>query len=236
MTQRVRIVGGGRAGQSIARALQTVGWDVVGILGRSDDPRRAAHGVDVVIIATPDSEIAAVSTAIDPGDAVLVHLSGATGLDPLQPHRAASVHPLMSLPDPETGAAALLSGGDFAVAGDPAATAIVAALGGRAFSVAEQDRVLYHATAAVAANHVVALMGQVERLAQQCNVPVEAFYRMAADTLANAAELGPANAITGPAARGDHETLARHVAALPERERSLYRALADAAADLAAAS
>ena len=44
--------------------------------------------------------------------------------------------------------------------------------------------------------------------------------------LENVAALGPKAALTGPAARGDTETLDRHRRAIPERERAAYDALA----------
>jgi predicted short-subunit dehydrogenase-like oxidoreductase (DUF2520 family) len=52
-------------------------------------------------------------------------------------------------------------------------------------------------------------------------------------TVENVSELGPAGALTGPVARGDHETVARHVDTLPVDERETYRALAREARRLA---
>ena len=79
----------------------------------------------------------------------------------------------MSLPDPDTGAQRLAEGGVFAVAGDPVASQMVTALGGRAIAVEDDRRSLYHATAAIAANHLVVLCAQVSRLAAQVGIPVE---------------------------------------------------------------
>ena len=52
-------------------------------------------------------------------------------------------------------------------------------------------------------------------------------------TVDNAFALGPEAALTGPVARGDVETVARHLAAVDEEERRAYKALAGAAARLA---
>ena len=68
------------------------------------------------------------------------------------------------------------------------ATELVDVLGGRSFSVADDKRALYHATAAVSANHVVALLGQVERLASQVGVPLQAFLDMAQGSLDDVAK------------------------------------------------
>jgi predicted short-subunit dehydrogenase-like oxidoreductase (DUF2520 family) len=114
----------------------------------------------------------------------------------------------------------------FAVDGDAIAGDVVAALDGRAFRVDPDRRAVYHAAACVAANHVVALLGQVERLATAAGAPVDAFFPLVRAAVANAERLGPARALTGPAARGDADTIARHLAAIDPSERDAYEALA----------
>jgi hypothetical protein len=222
----IRIVGPGRAGRSLAAALGHAGWTVLPLLGRKDPLGGAAHGVDVLALATPDDAIASVAAAVSPcAGTVVLHLAGSLGLDVLAPHpRRAALHPLVVLPDAGTGTRRLLSGATFAVAGDTMAWTIAAALGGTAVEVADEDRAAYHAAACIAANHVVALLGQVERVARGAGVPLEAFLPLAASAVEDAGRLGPRPALTGPAARGDWETLARHLQALDPQERSGYRA------------
>jgi predicted short-subunit dehydrogenase-like oxidoreductase (DUF2520 family) len=70
----------------------------------------------------------------------------------------------------------------------------------------------------------VALLGQVERVAPE-GVPLEAFLGLARGTIDNVAELGAAAALTGPVARGDWDTVERHLAAIPEDERPAYEAM-----------
>ncbi len=225
-----RVIGDGRAGGSIARALTAAGWTVDGPLRRDFDPATVASGTRLLILAVPDGTVADVAASITPGEAVLLHLAGSLGLDALPGHpRVASVHPLVSLPDVERGSSNL-RGSWFAVAGDPAATSeIVGALDGREVPVADADRVAYHAAAAIAANHLVALLGQVERIAASIDVPLEAYLDLARGALDNVAAVGPAAALTGPVARDDWATVARHLDAIPDDERSAYSALADAA-------
>lgn len=234
-SRHVRIVGPGRAGTALALALTNAGWDVAPMLGRTDDPAGAAAGVDLLVLATPDAEIRGVARAVRPVDTTVVaHLSGALGLGVLAPHpRRAAIHPLVALPTPELGAKRLV-GGWFAVAGDPLADEVVRALGGRSFTVADAQRATYHAAAVMASNHLVALLGQVERLAAEVGVPMQAYLDLATDTLANVVELGAGGALTGPAARGDEGTIRRHLRALPAEERRAYRGMVDAARRLAA--
>lgn len=231
----VRIVGPGRAGGSFAAALASIGWVVAPAVRRGDDPTHAGGGVDLVLICTPDSAIAPVAAAIEPSEAVVAHTAGSLGLEVLAPHRRrAAIHPLMSLPDAELGARRLRDGGWFAVAGDEIARAVVAAFGGQALEVADADRAVYHAAACVASNHVVTLLAQVERLAHAIGVPAEAYLALTRASIDNVDRLGAAAALTGPAARGDDQTIARHLEALPEAEHRLYRALVDEARRLAA--
>jgi predicted short-subunit dehydrogenase-like oxidoreductase (DUF2520 family) len=232
----VRFIGPGRAGCSLSSALGGAGWDVVGLLGRNDDLAGAASGVDVLVIATPDDAVPGVAAAVRPvPTTVVVHLSGSLGLDVLAPHpRRAALHPLIPLPNAEVGARRLTGGVTFAVAGDPVARRMAESLGGRAVVVADADRATYHAAACIAANHVVALLGQVERVAAAAGLPLDAFLDLTRAAVDDVAQLGPRRALTGPAARGDWATLARHGEALAAEERPGYNAGVGLAVRLAA--
>ena len=97
--------------------------------------------MDAVVLAVPDAAIAAVAQQIQPVEGTCVaHLSGATSLTALAPHRrVASLHPLVALTDAVTGAERL-RGGWFAVAGDPVAEDLVRALHGRSFPLDDEQR------------------------------------------------------------------------------------------------
>jgi predicted short-subunit dehydrogenase-like oxidoreductase (DUF2520 family) len=229
----VQIVGQGRAGLALHKALASLGWNVPDPWGRGEIARPAPQ-TDVVVIATPDAAISTVAQQLEKGDYAVLHMSGASTLDSLSGHaRRGSLHPLMALPSPQLGADRLLSGGWFAVAGDDAARNMAEALGGLVLEVSDDKRVTYHAAAVVAANHLVALLGQVERIAAQAGVPFEPFVDLAQASLDDVAEVGPAAALTGPASRGDSETIDAHLAALDQSERDAYRALAAQAERLA---
>jgi predicted short-subunit dehydrogenase-like oxidoreductase (DUF2520 family) len=162
---------------------------------------------------------------------VVAHLAGSLGLDVLAPHqRRAAIHPLRSIPTPDTD----LSGAWFAVAGDPIAERVVADLDGHVVVVADDHRDSYHAAACIASNHLVALLGQVERVAAAAGVPLAAYLDLVRQTVGNVVVLGPAGALTGPVRRGDEATVARHLAALDPAERPAYEALAAAARTLMA--
>jgi predicted short-subunit dehydrogenase-like oxidoreductase (DUF2520 family) len=237
-TVTVRVIGAGRAGRSFAKAIDDlVDWDVIDMRGRGVAIDDAAADVGLVLIATPDTVVADVAAAIRPGRAVVAHVAGSLGLDVLAPHdRRAALHPLMSLPDAEIGAERL-TGGWFAVAGDPLVADLATALGGRTFEIADDDRALYHAAAAVASNHLVALLGHAQRLGASVGVPADALMALALGSAENAVALGPAAALTGPAARGDEATLVAHRDAIGRRaprELAAYEAMLAEARRLAA--
>ena len=248
----IALVGPGRAGTAVALASTAAGHRVVSVAGRTPDAEStrvaaarfearvvpvqfAGRGAQLVLIATPDGDIeptaAALAQSLEPG-ALVLHLSGARGLDALAPVttgredvRTGALHPLQTLPSPD----ASLAGAWAAVAGPPEVTDLARALGMQPFTVADADRATYHAAAVVASNHLVALMGQVERLATAASAPFEAFQPLAKAALDNSFHHGPASALTGPVARGDVATVRRHLAAIPDDEEPTYRALATAA-------
>lgn len=216
--QRLGIVGAGRLGRSVAIYAARAGLDV-GVVHRGQ-PVPAWGPDDVVLLAVPDRALGEVAAAIGVGPLV-VHLSGATDLEPLAPHaRRASLHPLMTFPGPEvalpdpTVVHAAIDGVDAeARAG---AWALAAALGFRPFA-APPDRALYHAAAVIAGNHATVLLAEAGRVLAAAGLDAGEARRvllpLAVASLENAVA-DPAAALTGPAARGDEATLARHRAAL----------------------
>jgi predicted short-subunit dehydrogenase-like oxidoreductase (DUF2520 family) len=225
MNETIAIVGGGRLGRALTGAL-----GATGPFGRGHD----GAGADVVLLCVPDAEVASAAGAIAPGPLV-GHCSGATGLDVLTPHEAFGMHPLMTV----TRRGAVFAGAGAAIAGSTPRALTVARqlaerLGMRPFEIADEDRAAYHAGAAMASNFLIALETAAERVAgidRQLLVPL---VRATVETWA--AE-GPA-ALTGPIARGDDATVARHREALAERAPDLlelYDALAAATREVAAA-
>lgn len=223
-------------GSALTGALSAAGWEVELVPGRGPHVNGAADGVSLLVLCVPDATIVDVAVAIEPdgaGGTVVAHCAGALTLDVLAPHpRTASLHPLVAVPRGAAGPQAL-RGAWMALAGDPAVEAVAAALGARSFRVADEHRVAYHASAALAANHLVALLGQAQRVAGAAGVPAEAIMALAEGALAAVGSVGPAEALTGPIARGDWPTVAAHLDALPPDERVAYEALARQALRLA---
>lgn len=230
----IAIVGAGRLGTALAAALGAAGLDVRGPLGRG----ATASGAGVVLLCVPDGEIERAAAAIELGPLV-GHCSGATGLAPLSPHEAFSLHPLMTVP--ANARPDVLAGAGCAVDGTTAralevAEGLAALLGMNATRIAEEDRVAYHAAASIASNFLVTLEGAAERLAATAGVDRALLAPLVRAAVEDWAERGAADALTGPIARGDEETVARQRAAVAERAPDLlelFDALAGATRSLA---
>jgi len=226
----VTIVGRGRLGTALAGALRDAGVAVAGPLGRG----AAAETAALVLLCVADREIAAAAAAVAPGR-VVGHCSGLATLEPLAPHEALSLHPLMSV---VRGIAARFEGAGCAVAGSTpraraAAGALARVLGMQPVEIADADRALYHAAAAVASNYLVALECAAESLGQRVGVSREMLAPLVRASLEQWIVQGK-DALTGPIARGDAETVARERAAIASREPGLL-ALWDALAERARA-
>ena len=250
--ETLALVGPGRAGTTLSLALLELGWRAVLVAGRAPDAPSttaaaaclgadaslvsdAGRGASLVIVATPDRAIAGAARTVAPSlepHALVLHLAGSKGLDvfasllEVRPDvRVGAMHPLQAFPSATMGIERL-RGAWAAVAGDPQATELARALGMRPFDLPDSERPRYHAAAVVASNHLVALLGQVERLSTACGVPFEAFAPLVRSSVADAFGIGPARALTGPVARGDLATVEQHLATLDPGERDAYRTLA----------
>lgn len=221
MIKTVRVIGAGRAGSTIAARLTERGLAV-------KSGREALADADLVVLAVPDAAIAGVAQQIPTGPWV-AHVSGATSLRALDPHtRRFSVHPLQTLtrergPEQLDGAwAAVTAETD---AARDVARWLAGTLGLRPFDLADADKPLYHAGAAMASNFLVTLHAAAARLLEETGAPSEALIPLMTRTIENGFVL------TGPIARGDWSTVEAHLRALEERAPDLvplYRALAEA--------
>jgi predicted short-subunit dehydrogenase-like oxidoreductase (DUF2520 family) len=227
------VVGHGRLGTALAVALRDAGAPVDGPLGRG----AAAEGAEVVFLAVPDAEIAAATRAVAPGRLV-GHCSGATTLAPvLATHADAfSLHPLMTI----TARGATFAGAFAAIAGSGDAARATAetfarALGMTPFAVADADRPAYHAAASIASNFLITLEWAAERVGGLDRAALAPLVRA---TVENWVNEGARNALTGPIARGDDQTVEKQRQAVAERTPELvglFDAMTAATRSLAAA-
>jgi predicted short-subunit dehydrogenase-like oxidoreductase (DUF2520 family) len=226
------VVGSGRVGGSLARAMGHAGADAR--LVSRDEP---VEGAGAVLLCVPDDAIGEICERIAEDTPPFVgHVSGASTLDVLESARGRgastfSLHPLQTFADGETA----VSGTPAAIAGSDEAAlsfarSLAEVLGMRPFEVPEESRAAYHAAAAMASNLLVALEESAAELAERVGIEDarELLAPLVLRAAANWAERGPA-ALTGPIARGDRATVERHREALADAAPELlplYDALA----------
>lgn len=260
----VGVIGAGRVGAVLGAALRRAGHDVVGVSAVSEasrdraesflpeaevlDPDEVCRRASFVLLAVPDDALPdlvaglAATGAFQRGQLV-AHVSGRHGLGVFAPARGVlpmALHPVQTF----TGTSLdleRLSGIAYGVTAPdelrPIAEALVLELGGEPVWVRDEDRPLWHAALAHAANHLVTLVASAEDLLRQAGAqePGRVLGPLLSAALDGALRRGDA-ALTGPVSRGDAGTVAAHLRALPEEARPAYRALARLTADRALAS
>jgi predicted short-subunit dehydrogenase-like oxidoreductase (DUF2520 family) len=217
--ETVKIVGAsGRVGSAMGARLRERGLEL-----RDGD-------AELVLLCVPDGAIAEVARSIAHGPWV-AHTSGATPLDALDPHeRRFGLHPLQTFT--KRRGAEQLDGAYAAISGetDEALRAghwLARLLGLTPFELADRDRPLYHAGAAIASNYLVTLHRAASELFRAAGAPPEGLEPLMRRTIENGFEL------TGPIERGDWATVESHRRAIratrPDLE-PLYDVLAGATA------
>jgi predicted short-subunit dehydrogenase-like oxidoreductase (DUF2520 family) len=264
----IGIAGTGRMAQALARLLVSRGQPVVAIAGRNagHTARAAAfagEGVAAVafehlpalasriLIAVADDALTPVAEKLASAGmtaGVVLHTCGTRSVEVLQPLIERGVacgvlHPLQTVATPEQGVRAL-PGCACAVIASGAAAAwareIVALLGGEVLEIRPEQQPLYHASAVMASNYIVALIDAAVILMKEAGIDPSKALRALAPLLtasaANAVALTPAGALTGPIERGDVQTVAAHLRALdraPGTVSDLYRGAARQTLELA---
>ena len=205
---------------------------------------------NVVIVAVRDGQLGEAlgelaSARLAPGAAVL-HASGSAepALEALRSagHPAGTFHPLVPIADPAR-AAELFRGAFVGLAGDAAAIAagerLASRLGARTLRIPAGEKPTYRAAAVIASNFPTVLAALGARLLVGLGVSDgdawDAIRALMRGAVANLDSDTPAHALTGPIARGDSETVRRHLDALETHPETgaLYRALSAVAVEIA---
>ena len=207
---------------------------IIGAEQFSDSPWEISRQAQIVFITTPDDAIQSTCQVIAKHkgferSAVVIHCSGALSSEILSSARdcgavAATLHPLQSFASVDQ-AETLVPGSFCAVEGDETALPIVRRLvkdlGGVLMEITPEGKTLYHAAAVTASNYLVTLMHlalELDRAAGMSpDISFKALLPLIKGTLSNIGAKGIREALTGPIARGDVDTVAAHLKAIEER-------------------
>ena len=241
--KRIGFVGAGRVGRGLSLALSRCGYAIAGVASRArGDAQVVVDSSEIVFLTVPDDAIEQVCASLRwRGGKAVVHCSGAAELSVLQAAADAGAqvggfHPLQMFADPEVAARGLAGCAIAVEAPDPLAgelRSMVAALGGRLLVVPAGARAAYHAGAHYAAAFVCALLAEGTEIWRRIGIAPDdalpallSLLRGATDAVVHS---GPARAMAGAIARGDMETVRRHLDALGRLDaklRELYCTLA----------
>jgi predicted short-subunit dehydrogenase-like oxidoreductase (DUF2520 family) len=179
---------------------------------------------------------------------MLAHCSGALDTSVLQAGAErgcalASLHPLQTFPSASS-AVGRLPGTWWFLEGDPAVVDVLhrlaTDLGGQAVTIAPEHKPLYHAAAVFSANYLITLLETAVELLEHIGLSRDearkALAPLARASVENFLERDLAGALTGPIARGDGETVQRHIDHLSQTRPellALYRAVGRRTAELA---
>ena len=263
------VIGPGRVGTALARALARAGHEITAASAvsaaskqrvRDNFPRAALtepasvlEAADLVLLTVPDDVLPGLVEGLAATGApytgrLVAHASGAHGVRILDPATRAgalplALHPVMTFTGRDDDVDRI-KGVCFGVTAPeplrPAAEALVIEMGGEPVFISEENRPLYHAALAFAANHLVTLVAEAASLlgAAGADNPERMLAPLLGAALDNALRFGDAG-LTGPVARGDSSTVAAHVAAIRAADPGAlpaYLALARLTADRALAA
>lgn len=246
---KITLVGAGRIAFHLGKRLQAKGLRVAQVLNRSEGPARNLAGmlrcdwsddwsaldpeVDWVLLAVRDDAIAEVGAALAPfaNTALVTHTSGATPGTVLAPYfeRFGVFYPLQTFSGERN---PVWSKVPFCVdANVPQDVVflrkIAKVIGNLVYQVTDDQRAVLHVAAVFAnnfANHCFAI---AEKILEEKQLPFEMLHPLMEETLVKALQDSPADMQTGPAVRGDVETLQRHLHWLQQHPawQTLYREL-----------
>lgn len=263
---RIGIIGAGKVGVTLGKYLTDAGIVVCGFYSRTktnaaqaadfvktnlyeelDDLVRAS---DTLFITVPDGEIGNVWDCIveyDLKDKIICHFSGSLSSNVFSgiEHTGAagvSIHPMYAFSDKFTSyqqfhtACLVIEGDPKAV--QPMQILFASKLGHLVQQIQTEDKIKYHAAAALASNYMIALLETSMRLLAECGFSGEDSLTLLRPLIQNNVESmlekGTTEALTGPVERGDIGTVQKHLDVLQGGEaESIYRDLGNVLTELA---
>ena len=191
----------------------------------------AMKAADIWLVAVPDGDIHKVAADLaecDVPPSAVVHFSGFHGANIMaqladRGWHIASAHPNLSFANPDTAAenfAGTLVGVEGSGDGVETVERLLRTLGARTFPLNSESKVLYHSAAVFSNNFTTVVQAIAHQIWAQAGLSDAAARELSANLLRAATEnvvsLGPAAALTGPAARGDADVVRAETDALSD--------------------
>lgn len=225
----VILIGTGRMAYHLGHAMVEANVPLVGIAGRNaekladlsrylDRPALRWNAplpeADIVLIATSDDSIAEVASSLAASKSVMAHTAGAVGLDVLAPHQHRGVlWPIQTL---SHGAPIDLKDVPLVIDGNTteardAMLKLARSISGSVLELTHEQREVMHLAAVLTSNFPVFLVREAQRLLKQQKLPPDLLMPLWRTTANKVSTIGPDQALTGPARRGDARSVQRHL-------------------------
>lgn len=262
---RIGIIGAGKVGTTLGKYLSIHGKNVTGFYSRTHESADEAatfaetetysslcklvEKSDVIFITTPDGEIHQVWGDLlhqDISNRIICHFSGSLSSHVFSGREEAgalgiSMHPMYAFSDKfhsyEQFHTAYLT-----LEGDPEAVAVMKpmweAIGHHVLTLKAEDKIKYHAAAAMASNEMLGLMQASLDILSECGFSekdsMALLTPLVQGNIASMLEKGCVNALTGPVERGDAQTVRKHLQALEgSKAGKIYQCLGSTMVELA---
>lgn len=228
LPSKVSFIGTGNVATRMAERLHELGIEVVQMCSRSGvpvsefDPSR----VDAVIVAVSDDAIAPVLNEVPGCDDVLwLHTAGSVGIDVFDSRkfpRRGVLYPLQTLLKTRTVDWAQVP---LLVEGDPGAGELARLMSPSVAELDSSQRRRLHAAAVLTSNMAMYMWSLAQEITDRADLPFDMLKPLLDMTARRAQEMPPAQAMTGPARRGDVDTIRLHIKALPPAVAPVYEFL-----------
>lgn len=263
---RIGIIGAGKVGVTLGKYLVDAGEEVMGFYSRTKESAAQAadftktivyqnledlvSASDTLFLTTPDGEIVKVWDCIaeyDLTEKLICHFSGSlssnvfSGIEQTGAY-GVSIHPMFAFSGKFTSyqkfhtALLVMEGQEPAM--HSMRTLFGERLGHRILTIQAEDKLKYHAAAAMASNYMIALYEMALALLGDCGFSYEdgraLLQPIVQNNVAAMLEQGTVDALTGPIERGDIGTVQKHLEALAgSRAETVYRELGQVLVDIA---
>lgn len=261
---KIGIIGAGRLGVTMGKYLRDAGLPVVGFYNKTkehaieaakftdtnyfSDLEKLVQASDTLFVATPDGVIAEIWDCIASYDLtgkIVCHFSGSlsshvfSGIEETGAS-GCSIHPMYAFSDKfhsyeQFHTACLVAEGEGSAR--QMMERLFRDLGHTVLTIRAEDKVKYHAAAAMISNDMIALLQTVLQLLEQCGFDGQDSLRLLTpiihNNVDNMLQAGPKQALTGPIERGDVQTVQKHLQALQGTQADeVYRVLGRVLVDM----
>ncbi len=247
---RIVIIGAGNVAWNLATNLVQVGHKVIQVVGHSSGSAQKLANVvgstytlnadeiindaHLYIIAVPDGSIREVVAKIPIVEGLVVHTSGSTPINVFEGKvkRCGVFYPFQTFSKERT---VSLSGVPFCIEfnsqEDSALLSHLAeSVGAKTIEMDSETRSWLHLSGVFSCNFVNHMLAISQSIAEEAGFSFDLLKPLVAETVKKAIENSPTASQTGPAIRGDSETIKKHIvmlSSMSEELREMYMSISD---------